>query len=208
MSVLHWEVLVEDLSTEAALQILLPKLVGEASFALHPFTCKSEMLMRLPDRLRGYAARRKNDLWFRDNCRIAVLIDGDDDDCKKLKQRIEGMAANAGLVSRRRAAGKPYAVVTRVAIEELEAWYFGDWHAVHAAYHKVDPMVPRQKPFRCSDAVAGGTAEALERLLQKVGYFKTGLRKIEVARAIAQHMEPKRNESPSFKAFASALADG
>lgn len=37
--------------------------------------------------------------------------------------------------------------------------------------------------------------------MKKAGYFETGLRKIECARTIAQHMEPARNTSPSFQAL-------
>ena len=51
--------------------------------------------------------------------------------------------------------------------------------------------------------VLGGTWEALERVLRKASYFKTGLRKMECARQVAQHMDPARNASRSFQAFAS-----
>ncbi len=40
------------------------------------------------------------------------------------------MAADAELVTRSVAKKKPYVVVNRLAIEELQAWYFGDWEAV------------------------------------------------------------------------------
>ena len=65
--------------------------------------------------------------------------------------------------------------------------------------------MPSQAKYRDPDAITGGTWEALERLLQKAGYFKTGLRKIEAARSIAAHMDPTRNTSQSFQVFRSAL---
>jgi hypothetical protein len=37
--------------------------------------------------------------------------------------------------------------------------------------------------YRDPDGVLGGTWEALERILKRAGYFKTGLRKMECARA-------------------------
>jgi len=52
----------------------------------------------------------------------------------------------------------------------------------------------------------GGTWETFERILKRAGYFQTGLRKIEVARAIAEHMDPSRNASPSFQAVRHVLA--
>ena len=61
-------------------------------------------------------------------------------------------------------------------------------------------------PFRNPDAIAGGTWEALERVLRQAGYFGGGLPKIEVAREMAKHMDPARNESTSFRQFAQGLA--
>lgn len=56
MTVEHVEVLVEEPSTEAALQILLPKILGATSFAIHPHQGKSDLLAKLPAKLRAYAA--------------------------------------------------------------------------------------------------------------------------------------------------------
>jgi hypothetical protein len=44
-------------------------------------------------------------------------------------------------------------------------------------------------------------------VLQKAGSFSTGLRKIEAARAVAAHMVPERNASPSFRALRDALME-
>ena len=207
MSVQHIEVIVEEASAEAALQSLLPTLLGETSFSIHAYLGKSELLRRLPDRLRGYGLRRKTDTWFRDHCRIVVMVDRDDDDCAKLKKDLEKFANDAGLLSRSRANGKPYVIVTRIAVEELEAWFFGDWQAVVAGYPKVDPHVASQAKFRACDEIKGGTWEALERVLQKSGYFMSGIRKIEFARTIAANMIASRNTSPSFQHFAAAIAE-
>jgi hypothetical protein len=75
-------------------------------------------------------------------------------------------------------------LVNRIVVEEIEAWYFGDWEAVRSAYPRAAPTVPNRQGFRDPDAVAGGTWEAFERLLQRHGYFKGGLAKIDAARAI------------------------
>ncbi|MBM4090211.1 MAG: DUF4276 family protein [Planctomycetes bacterium] len=201
MSVEHIELLVEEPSTEAALRLLLPKILGPLSFEVYPFQSKDELLVRLPSRLRGYAA------WIPDTWRIVVVVDRDDDDCDDLKARLEKMAADAGLVTRSKASGRPYVVVNRLAIEELEAWYFGDWDAVRAAYPRVPATIPSQARYRVPDAVAGGTWEAFERVLQKAGYFKIGLAKIEAAKAIAANMVPARNNSRSFQVLLGALAE-
>ena len=102
---------------------------------------------------------------------------------------------------------KTVRVIPRIAVEELEAWFFGDWQAVRAAYPGVAAGVPSKRGHRDADAIAGGTAEALERVLQDAGYFAGGLRKIEAARAIATHMDPRRNRSKSFCVLRDALAE-
>lgn len=198
MSVEYVEVLVEEPSMEAALRILLPKIVGTLPHDVLPFQCKDEMLVRLPQRLLGYANRMRSDAWFRDHVRVVVVVDRDDDECVALKRHLDGMAANAGLAVRSPSAGSCWTVVNRLAIEELEAWYFGDWSAVQAAYPKVPGTIPSRAGYRDSDAVAGGTWEAFERELQRAGYFKGGLRKIEAARMVAAQMDPQRNTSGSF----------
>ena len=67
------------------------------------------------------------------------------------------------------------------------------------------PPSSRKKPYRDPDAILGGTWEALERVLQAAGYFSSGIRKIEIAQAIAPHMDPKRNTSRSFCCFRDAV---
>jgi hypothetical protein len=105
----------------------------------------------------------------------------------------------------RAAGGNTIHVVNRLAVEELEAWFFGDWQAVKAAYPKVSASVPEKQGYRDPDAIQGGTWEALEKVLKRHGYFQTGLRKIEAARSIAQHMVPERNRSKSFQVFRDAI---
>jgi hypothetical protein len=201
MAVSHVEVLVEEPSMEAALRVLLPRVLRGVSFQVYPYQCKSDLLKRLPDRLRGYAA------WLPDDYRIVVVVDRDDDDCRALKQQLERIGSDAGLRSRRQTMGQPYQVVNRLAIEELEAWYFGDWEAVRAAYPRVPETIPQQARYRDPDAITGGTWEAFERVLQRAGYFQTGLRKIEAARAVAKHWQPEINRSHSFRVFRDVLQE-
>ena len=193
-------VLVEEYSMEAALEHLLPKLLGDIEYQIIRFQCKDDLLKKAPERLRGYAS------WLPANWRILVLVDRDDDDCIVLKAELENMAAAAGLLTKTAADnGQCFQVVNRIAIEELEAWFFGDWSAVQAAYPRVPATLPQKAGFRDPDAVAGGTWEALERVLKKAGYFSTGLRKVELAGSVAAHMNPPNNTSRSFQKFAGAV---
>ena len=128
MSATHLELLVEEPSIEAFLEALLPRLLPEGrTFAVHPFQGKADLLTNLQSRLRGYTR------WLPDEWRIVVVVDRDDDDCRALKRRLEVAASSAGLRTRAQSRKRPWQLVNRIAIEELEAWYFGDWTAVRDA---------------------------------------------------------------------------
>jgi hypothetical protein len=198
----HLEVLVEEPSTEAFLRELLPRLLpGDRTFRVLPFQGKADLLGKLQDRLRGYAS------WLPETTRVLVVVDRDDDDCRKLKRKLDTMAAAAGLRTRSTAAGRPWQVVNRIAIEELEAWYFGDWQAVCEAYPGVSATITNKRGFRDPDAISGGTWEQFERVLQRHGHFRHGLRKIEAARAIGARLNPERNTSNSFGQFCAAILE-
>ena len=194
MTVDYLEVLVEEPSMEIALESLLPRLLPGMSFRIHAHQGKQDLLRKLPSKLAAYAK------WLPPTSRILVVVDRDDEACLPLKQRLEGDAASAGFARRAGQAGRgPRAVLNRIAVEELEAWYFGDWAAVRSAYPKAPAGTPNQSEYRAPDDIKGGTWEAFERVLQRAGYFAGGLRKLEAARSIVPRMEPSRNRSPSFQ---------
>lgn len=202
MTAQHLELLVEETSMEAFLRSLLPRLLAEGrTFEVHAFQGKDDLLGKLQDRLRAYAQ------WMPEDWRIVVVVDRDDDDCLMLKRRLEAMAAAARLRTRSRAGARSWQLVNRIAIEELEAWYFGDWTAVRTAYPRVSPAIPGQGGFRDPDAILGGTWEAFERIVQRHGYFETGLRKLEAARIMGAHIEPARSRSCSFVKFHEAIVE-
>ena len=88
-----------------------------------------------------------------------------------------------------------------VLVEELEAWFFGDVEALRAAYPRVPASLARRAPYRDPDGIAGGTWEALYRVLKRAGYYQTSFPKTEVARNVSVHMDPSRNNTHSFRAF-------
>jgi hypothetical protein len=195
MSAEHLEILVEEPSMEAFLRELLPRMLGDnVSFEIYPFQCKDDLLSKLSSRLRGYSA------WLPEGWRIVVVVDRDDEDCRKLKQRLDETVRKEGLRIRSTDA-RNWQVVNRIAIEELEAWYFGDWAAVKRAYPKVSSNVPQKEAFRNPDTISGGTWEAFERLMKRSGYFEGGLRKIEAARQLGRQLDWLHNSSLSFQYF-------
>lgn len=186
---------------EAFLRSLLPRMLPqESTFEVSPFQGKMDLLENIAKRLQNYAA------WLPADWRVVVIVDRDNDDCVELKAQLENMAKDAGL--RTRSADQlSWQVVNRIAVEELEAWYFGDWEAVVTAYPRVSPTVPKQRGFRNSDAISGGTWEGFERVMQKYGYFPDGIPKVEVGRRLGQLVDPARTRSSSFRAFCKALEE-
>ena len=186
---------------EAFLRVVLPMILGRTKFKIRPFQSKDQLLKNLPSRLQGYAR------WIPANHKIVVLVDRDNEDCERLKAQLEQIALNAGLATRSQPAGGQFTVINRIVIEELEAWYFGDWQAVQNAYPRVSPAIPRQQRYRNPDAIQGGTWEHFERILQRAGYYKNRLRKIEAAQSIGPFLDPENNRSHSFQCFRDALRE-
>jgi hypothetical protein len=200
---MHIEFLVEEPSAEAALSNILPKVFEPTtSFAIHPYQGKQDLLKKLPSRLRGYKA------WLPGDWRIVVLIDADDEDCRRLKGRLEDIAQNSNLLTKSVTRNSSnFQVLNRLAIEELEAWFFGDVEALHATYPRISLNLGNKAKYRDPDSIAGGTWEALERELKRVGYYSGGLSKISAAREISLHMVPERNRSHSFQVFRQGLLE-
>ena len=198
---MHIEFLLEERSAETTLTIILPKILpADVSFDFRVFEGKHDLLRKLPNRLKSY---RK---WIPDDWRIVVLIDEDREDCLQLKAQLEETAREANLLTKSCAPpNSNFRVVNRLAIEELEAWFFGDIVALQAAYPKISKNLQYQPKYRNPDAIKGGTYESLERLLIRKGYYKERLPKIAVAQNIAPYMEPSRNKSRSFRVFVEGL---
>ncbi|HPD30549.1 MAG TPA: DUF4276 family protein [Phycisphaerae bacterium] len=198
---MHIEFLVEELSAKAALDELLPRLLGtQATFDVHAHQGKHDLLACLPSKIRAYAGFLPAD-W-----RVVVLLDLDREDCKKLKRKLDRIVGDAGLRTKMSSGGQAgFQVLNRIAIEELEAWFFGDVAALHAAYPRVPLTLGQKSGFRDPDRIKGGTWERLEQVLQRHGYFKSGYPKVTAAREIAKHMDPSRNRSRSFQVFRDGL---
>lgn len=196
----HLEVLVEEYSAEAALNNLLPKILPtEIEFKILSFRGKTDLLKKLPSRLKGYRS------WIPEDWRILVLCDRDNEDCCKLKNQLENFAARSGFITKQNAADSQFTLINRIAVEELEAWLIGDANALTQAYPRVPLDFFKQQRYRIPDAIAGGTWEALEALLQRHRYHLGGLNEVEAAHNISQYMDPENNRSPSFKAFYAGL---
>lgn len=176
----------------------MPKIRGDLGFTVYEFQGCHDLLKKLPQRFRGYRS------WLPDDWRVVVLIDRDRKDCLDLKRKIQGMATAAGLRVRPGRGKAPAQVLVRIAVEELESWFFGDIPALQSAFPGVSPTLDKKAAHRDPDALSN-TWERLEAVLQRAGHFPGGLQKIRCAREIAARMDPAMNRSRSFCVFRDAL---
>jgi len=201
MSVTHLEILVEERSMEAFLQELLPRTLPEGStFSIFTHEGKADLLNKLPSRLNGYSK------WLPPNYGIVVIVDRDADDAAQLKKQIESCFLDNSIVSKTQAEDDDFAALSRIAIEEPEAWYFGNWEATCRSFPRLPTTVPQRAKYRNSDEITGGTWEAFERECKNAGYFSTGLRKVEAARMIGREIRLAENRSPSFAKLTTGLS--
>jgi Domain of unknown function (DUF4276) len=200
---MHIEILAEDSSGEKLLGHILPKLIKtDHSWRVHsykgigriPKNLKSEvdpskriLLGRLPQILRGYGKTPSIDA-------VVVVLDSDRRNCAELLEELNKLATKCHPA--------PAKIFFRIAIEEMEAWYFGDRAALIAAYPRAKPDVLRRyvQDSVCgtwelfADAVhPGGSA-----IVKKAGWPLPGQLKHEWAEKVGPLLDPDRNLSPSF----------
>lgn len=208
---MHFEILVEDSSGKKALDILMPKILGDQhSFRVIDY----RGIGHIPKNLRSSAEAHKRILLdqlpkllqgcgrtfagYPPNYSAAVIVVCDlDDKCLKAFRRELFSVLDA-------CNPKPE---TRfcIAVEEGEAWLLGDIPAVKAAYPKAreDVLNSYQNDAICgtwerlADAVFANRAAALK----KMGPQAEGREKSAWAENIAPHMDVDANASPSFRYF-------
>ncbi len=208
---MHFEVLVEDQSGKKALDILMPKIIGDQhtfrvveyrGVGRIPRSLKSStdarqrlLLDQLPKLLRGYG---KTFAEYPANYPAAVIVVCDlDDKClKELRQELFTVL---------NACNPKPATRFCIAIEEGEAWLLGDIAAIKAAYPQAKSNVLHGyvNDAICgtwellADAVSQGGAIGLKRK----GWTAIGREKSTWADRITPQMDPGINASPSFRYF-------
>lgn len=205
---MHVEVLVEDSSGEKLLRTLLPQLLGPQAgphtWRLHPYKgigripkgltsradpAKRILLDQLPRLLRAYGKTPGYDA-------VIVVLDADKRDCKAFLTELNAVAS---------ACAPTLKTMFRLAVEELEAWYLGDSHALLEAYPRAKKVVLAAyvQDTVCgtwellADAVHPGGSAAIK----KVGWPLPGQIKHDWAEKIGPLMSLDQNVSPSFGKF-------
>lgn len=214
---MHFEILVEDQSGKKALDILIPKLIGlEHTFKVHPYkgigrippnldasvdTSKRILLTQLPRLLRAYGNTFAN---YPEDYRAAVILICDlDNRClKEFRAELHTILNDCD--------PKPEARFC-IAVEEGEAWFFGDIPALKKAYPKAKDAVLNRYVTdsicgtweKLADAILPGGSAALS----VKGWQLIGAEKSAWAKEIAPHMNVNSNKSPSFNYFKSKIME-
>ncbi len=217
---MHLEVLVEDASGKKALDILLPKIIGDRDNQ-HTFkvigyrgigripsnltsstdASKRLLLDQLPRLLRGYGKTFAN---YPADCPAAVILVCDlDYRClKTFRQELFTVLNGCNPRPETRFC---------IAIEEGEAWLLGDISAISTAYPqaKVDVLNLYQNDSVCgtwellADALYVGGSKGLT----KQGWQAVGREKSAWSEKIAPQMDIDHNGSPSFQYFREKLRE-
>lgn len=202
---MHIEFLVEDSSGEKMLSQLLPKILGgqgaphtwrikaykgvgriPAGLSVKADPAKRMLLDQLPRLLQGYGKTVGIDA-------VVVVLDTDNRECSAFLTELKSLLANC----------KPAPhTLFRLAIEETEAWYFGDKQSILQAY----PRAKRDVISRYTQDSVCGTWELLadavypggSAAIKKTGWPLPGQIKHEWAEKITPFMDINQNISPSF----------
>jgi hypothetical protein len=213
---MHFEILVEGQSERTALEPLLTKMLGaygsSHTWRIHkhrgigdlpldptlpPDPRNPTLLHNLPSKLRAYGKS------LGDNEVVIVLVDLDDKpDCRAFKQQLVDLLNQCHPLPRCK---------FRIAIEELEAWYFGDQNALLTAYPHANRhiLATYVQDSQCgtweklADTIYPGGLAALK----SKGAIQCLEQKRFWARDICPHMRIDINTSPSFNSFRDAITD-
>lgn len=177
------------------LQRLLPRLLPDGiAFEVFDLGSKSQFLKNVPARLKGYS------YWLPAERRVVLLLDADQDNCVELRRTLDEFASQAGLTAASVSGQRDGQVLARIVVEMLEAWFFGDPAAVAAAYGKEFETMGNRRNLRIPDEIRD-PSRRLGDLLRSVPKHRGGLKKAELARDVAEHMNVDVNTSTSFIRF-------
>lgn len=211
---MHIEVLVEDSSGAALMNHLMPKFLGHGAldhtWRIHSYkgvgripkkmtgqtdAAKKTLLDNLPRLLEGYGQTPGYDA-------VLVVVDTDDRPVTTFRHQLRDLLNQC--------PNAPQTVLG-LATEEVEAWYFGDRHALLQAYPRADKKVLNKYK---QDAICGTWEMLADALVKggaagvkKHGFHKAGELKHEWANRIGPLMDVLRNTSPSFVCTRQEIAE-
>jgi len=214
---MHFEILVEDQSGKKALDILVPKIIGNShTFKMHSFkgigripkdlaptsdAGRRIFLDQLPRLLKGYG--RTFSGYPSDYFAAVVMVCDLDDKClKEFRSQLFQVLNECNPAPEIRFC---------IAIEEGEAWLLGDLVAIKTSYTNANNTILGSY---VNDSICGTwekLADAVfpggSKKLSNMGYQAIGAQKSRWAEAIAPRMNVDNNLSPSFCYFREKLRE-
>lgn len=190
--------LVEGPSEERLLSALLPRLVPKHTFWIYPHQGKGKLpakaaaspdqkrrglLDQLPAKLRAFGKSLSPT-----TDRVVVLVDLDNDNCQLLLSNLEQ------LMKQIRPAPT---CLFRLAIEETEAWYLGDWSAIKRAFPR-SRQTPEYRRYE-ADSICGSWElfqQLIEDPLERKPYWAE-----QIGPQLLAIDAGSANRSPSFHKF-------
>ena len=177
---MHLVFFLEGQSEKAMLEILIPKILIHSNITIQyiTFEGKQDLIKQLPIKLKG---------WSFSNTKFVILLDKDQDDCKKLKEKLITICKQNTQLNN---------TLIRIACEELESWYFGDLDAVEKGLDI--KKLKNQSTYRIPDNIKKPAKE-----LEKI--TKNQYQKIKGSRSIAEYLDLKQNSSQSYRVFITGI---
>lgn len=212
---MHFEILVEDKSGKAALDSLVPRIVGEDhTYRVHAYkgigrlpknmkdakeASRRILLDNLPKLLKGYG-RTFTGYQSDYHATVIVVCDLDDRSLETFKDELNQILQKCNPRPETRFC---------LAVEEGEAWLLGDLGAVITAYPRAKRNVLEAYVNdsicgtweKLADAIFPGGSQALGGL----GWQAIGAEKTKWAESIAPLIDLDGNASPSFAYFLNKL---
>lgn len=209
---MHFEVLVEDQSGKVALDILVPKIIGDKhTFRVIPYkgmgripknmnsgtdANKRILSENLPKALAGYGKS------LHGYGAVIVVCDLDDKCLKTFRNELIALLDNCNPFPETRFC---------IAIEEGEAWFLGDIPAIKQAYPKAKDVVLNKyiNDSICGtwEKIADAVYKGGSQKLLKQGWHAVGSEKSVWAEKITPYMDVDNNKSPSFNYFLKILRE-
>lgn len=208
---MHIEFLIEDLSGERILQTLIPRILKDhVTYNIHKYKgighipkklstaseIKSKMLLNnLPSILSGFG--RTFQSYGKDYSAVVfVIMDLDKNDFSTFRNQLLTVLNSCNL--------QPTTYFC-IAVEEGEAWLFGDLNAIREAYPHAKTVLLESY---VNDSICGTWEKLAEAIypkglaeLKSQGRHVIGTVKCEWAEKIAPFMDLDNNKSPSFNYF-------
>ena len=213
---MHFEIFVEDQSGGKALEIIVPKIIGNGhNFRIHSYKGigripenpkhgtgrrNRTLLKNLPITLQAYG--KTHGYGKNSSSAVVVVCDLDDKNCKDFLAELNGILNSCNPKPETRFC---------IAIEEGEAWFLGDIPAIKRAYPKAKNKILKQY---VNDSICGTwelLADAIfpggRKGLSAEDWSAIGAKKSEWAEKISPHMDVENNKSPSFNHFRNKLLE-